>query len=174
MIKKIKAGNTQALRILIERYKNHVFRITMSVVHNEKDAEDLAQETFIKMMDALSTYQSQGFKTWISRIALHKAIDYKRKLQRKKEELSTFEEDNQWSDNNNVEKEIATKEVRQRVKESIASMPDKLQLVVHYYYLEDCSYKEIADKLAIEESNVKMRLYRARKWMKTHWKEEDF
>src|SRR5699024_291022 len=108
-------GNNQALRILIERYKHHVFAVTMSVVHNEKDAEDLAQETFIKMIDALSTYQTQGFKTWISRIALHKAIDYKRKKQRQKEDLTFFDQEFQWSNKEDVEHEILKKEQMTRI-----------------------------------------------------------
>ncbi|GAE91435.1 hypothetical protein JCM21714_384 [Gracilibacillus boraciitolerans JCM 21714] len=93
LIKMIKSGNNQALRILIERYKHHVFKVTLSVVHNQQDAEDLAQETFIKMIDALSTYQSQGFKT------------------------------------------LLENEKIKRVRNSIEQIPDKLRLVVHYYYL---------------------------------------
>nr|WP_262359956.1 RNA polymerase sigma factor [Gracilibacillus massiliensis] len=170
----MQAGNKQALRILIERYKHHVFKVTLSVVHNEKDAEDLAQETFIKMIDALSTYQSQGFKTWISRIALHKAIDFKRKRQRQQEDLDAFDQDYQWSAGNHVEKEVLEKEKNLRVRNSLEQIPEKLRLVVHYYYLKDYSYKQIAEKLMLEESTVKMRLYRARNWMKQHWKEEDF
>lgn len=147
----------------------------MSVVHNEKDAEDLAQDTFIKMMGALSTYRSQGFKTWISRIALHQAIDYKRKKQRQKEDLTFFDQEIlPQIYKNQVEEEVLENEKIKHVQESLNQLPEKLQLVVHYYYLEDLSYKQIAEKLQVGESTIKMRLYRARKWMKKHWKKEDF
>ncbi|WP_440898139.1 RNA polymerase sigma factor [Amphibacillus sp. Q70] len=170
----MKTGQTQALRLLIERYKHHVFKIALSVVHNEKDAEDIAQETFIKMIDALPSYRSEGFKTWISRIALHKSIDFKRKQQRRREELSTFEQDYQWVDQDNVEQEFLKNELQQKIKIALKYMPEKFRGVIQCYYMEDMSYKEIADQLDLTESNVKIRLYRARIWMKEHWKEEDF
>ncbi|WP_347834055.1 sigma-70 family RNA polymerase sigma factor [Gracilibacillus sp. JCM 18860] len=53
-------------------------------------------------------------------------------------------------------------------------MPDKLRLVVQLYHLEGLSYKEISDQLNMKESTIKMRLYRARNWMKENWKKEDF
>ncbi len=144
------------------------------MVHDEKLAEDLAQETFIKMIDALDSYQSQGFKTWLSRIALNKAIDYKRKKQRQKEDLIFFEQDFHLSKGESVEEEYIGKERVKNVHNSIKKMPEKLRDTVSCYYFEGLSYSEIAEKLAIEEKTVEMRLYRARKWMKANWKEEDF
>ncbi|WP_240468571.1 sigma-70 family RNA polymerase sigma factor [Gracilibacillus sp. YIM 98692] len=174
LIRRVKAGNNQALRILIERYKHHVFKVTYSVIHDQKEAEDLAQETFIKMMDALPSYQFQGFKTWISRIALHKAIDFKRKKQRQKEDLTSFNQDYQITQCDNVETEVMKKEKIEKVRNAIHRMPKKFHDVIKCYYLEELSYKQIAKKLKVEESTVKMRLFRARKWMKTNWKEDDF
>ncbi|QGH34704.1 sigma-70 family RNA polymerase sigma factor [Gracilibacillus salitolerans] len=174
LIKKIKAGNQHAIRLLIERYKHHVFKVTYSVVHDEKTAEDLAQETFIKMIDALSSYQHKGFKTWISRIALHKAIDYKRKKSRQKEELETFEEFQPVSLEIHPDEQIISKDKINKVQQQINLMPEKFQTVVKAYYFQELSYKQIAQNLGIEETNVKMRLYRAKKWMKENWKEEDF
>ncbi|SER18752.1 RNA polymerase sigma factor, sigma-70 family [Gracilibacillus ureilyticus] len=160
--------------MLIENYKHHIYKIAYSVVHNEKDAEDIAQETFIKMIDALPSYQNQGFKTWISKIALHKAIDAKRKKQRKQEELTSFEEDYLFPDEGRVDEMIVEKEKTQLVQSAINRMPVKFQQVVRLYHLEGHSYKAIADRLDLKETTVKMRLYRARVWMKENWKEEDF
>lgn len=159
--------------MLIEKYKNHVFRITLSVVHNQQEAEDLAQETFIKMMDALPSYQNQGFKTWLSRIALHKAIDYKRKKQRQREELGV-DLDYHSPKGESVEMIVLDQEKIKQINDSIQQMPEKLGIAVQYYYIDGLSYTEIGQKLAIEEKAVEMRLYRARKWMKSNWKEDDF
>ncbi|WP_228275781.1 RNA polymerase sigma factor [Gracilibacillus oryzae] len=171
---KVRTGNKQALRLLIENYKHHVYKVAYSVVHDEKEAEDVAQETFIKMIDALPSYQNQGFKTWISKIALHKAIDAKRKKQRKQEELTSFEEDYLYPDEGRVDQMILEKEQNRLVHKAIDQMPAKFQDVVKLYHLEGRSYKTIADKLELKETTVKMRLYRARMWMKENWKEEDF
>ncbi|MGP4041240.1 RNA polymerase sigma factor [Gracilibacillus sp. D59] len=173
-MRKIKAGNQHAIRLLIERYKHVVFKVIYSVVHDEKTAEDLAQETFIKMIDALSSYQHKGFKTWISRIALHKAIDHKRKKTRQKEELETFEEFEPKSLEIDPDEQIIKKDKLNKVRQQINLMPEKLRMVVKAYYFEELSYKQIAQELNIEETTVKMRLYRARNWMKENWKEEDF
>ncbi|WP_345242794.1 RNA polymerase sigma factor [Pontibacillus salipaludis] len=172
LIEKIKAGHQQALRLLIERYKGHVFKVTYSVVRDEKEAEDLAQETFIKMMDALPSYQSQGFKTWLSRIAMNKAIDYKRKKARQKEDLAyeTLEYERMQS----AEEEWLEREKVLAVSHSIGLLPANYQGVVQAYYIEGKSYNEIAREHALEEKTVEMRLYRARKWMKRNWKEDEF
>ncbi|SFL86585.1 RNA polymerase sigma factor, sigma-70 family [Gracilibacillus orientalis] len=174
LIRKIKVGNQHAIRLLIERYKHHVFKVIYSVVHDEKIAEDLAQETFIKMIDALTSYQYKGFKTWISRIALHKAIDYKRKITRHKEDLETFEEFEPASTEIHPDEQIISKDKSNKIQQQINLMPEKFRIVVKAYYFQELSYKQIAQELNIEETTVKMRLYRARKWMKENWKEEDF
>ncbi|UFU00003.1 RNA polymerase sigma factor [Radiobacillus kanasensis] len=174
LIKKILAGNQQAMRVLIETYRQHVFNITYSVLRDPQEAEDIAQETFIKLMDALPTYQFQGFKTWLGKIALNKAIDYKRKKQRAKEDLIYSEKEFAIPTMGSTEDQVVDHFIRRRVRDAIGELPETLRLAVWYYYIEDLSYQEISKKLSIEESTVKMRLYRARKWMKTNWKEEDF
>ncbi|MFC4404149.1 RNA polymerase sigma factor [Gracilibacillus xinjiangensis] len=174
LIGKVKTGNKQALRLLIEKYKHHVFKVAYSVIHDEKEAEDVAQETFIKMIYALPSYQNQGFKTWISRIALHKAIDLKRKKQRQQEDLTRFEEDYLYADESRVDQMLLAKEKEELVQKAINQMPVKFQQVVRLYHFDGLQYKTIADKLDLKETTVKMRLYRARVWMKENWKEEDF
>ncbi len=174
LIKKIKSGNQQALRLLIERHKQQVFKVTMSVLHDEKAAEDAAQETFIKMVDALPSYQHQGFKTWLSRIAFHKAIDARRKRQRMREDFSSDGQEYHKGQVDSAEEQAMLRERRQRIREQIDQLPDKLQFTVRCYYLEGMSYAEIADRLGLAEKTIEVRLYRARKWMKAHWKEDDF
>lgn len=175
LIRKIKAGNQQALRLLIERYKHHIFKITYSVVKDRQEAEDLAQETFLKMVDALPSYQSQGFKTWLSRIALNTAIDAHRKKKRRKEELTAFDEPElQVSHGESAESEAIVMERERKIREAIAHMPENYRFIVHAYYLEGKSYQEICEAYNLAKKTVEMRLYRARKWMREHWKEDEF
>ncbi len=160
--------------MLVERHKQHVFKVTMSVLHDEKAAEDVAQETFIKMVDALPSYQQQGFKTWLGRIAFHKAIDARRKQQRMQEDFNGTRHEYHHGHVDSVEDQVLLRERRQRIRDQIDQLPEKLQLAVRCYYLEDMSYAEIANQLGLAEKTIEVRLYRARKWMKTHWKEDDF
>jgi len=147
--------------------------VTYSVVRDEKEAEDITQETFMKMMDALPSYKSQGFKTWLSRIAFNKAIDAKRKKQRQKEIVGyDGQEDDQTSES--AEYEWLHQEKVTSVANSIEQLPETFQEVVKGYYIQGKSYQEISLELQIEEKTVEMRLYRARKWMKKHWEEDEF
>ncbi len=75
LIEKVKNGNDHAFRLLVEKYRNLIFHIVYGILRNEKDAEDAAQEVFIKIYTSLPQYEKQGFKTWISRIAVNHAID---------------------------------------------------------------------------------------------------
>jgi len=74
------------MRLLIDKYSQHVYHVAYSVLRNDQDAQDAAQEAFIQIYKSLPDYRSEGFKTWISRIAFHKAIDAKRKLGRRSAE----------------------------------------------------------------------------------------
>ena len=174
-IKKMQEGNQQALRVIIERYKNHVFKVIFAVVRDAQEAEDLTQETFIKMVDALSTYQSQGFKTWLSRIALHKAIDFHRKKRKSMEDLLAFDQEYEHLIKvNSVEQAFLEQEQISLVHQSVDKMPVNYRHVVYSYYIEGKTYSEIANQYQMAEKTVEMRLYRARKWMKTNWEEGDF
>jgi RNA polymerase sigma factor (sigma-70 family) len=63
-------GNDHAFRLLVEKYRNDVFRTIFAVLRDQKEAEDAAQEVFMKIYTSLPQYQNQGFKTWMTRIAV--------------------------------------------------------------------------------------------------------
>ncbi|WP_173917303.1 RNA polymerase sigma factor [Halobacillus sp. Marseille-Q1614] len=174
LIKKVLAGNVQATRMLIERYKHHVFKVSMSVMRDEKLAEDVAQETFLKMLAALPSYQGPGFRTWISRIAYRKALDEKRKMKRRPEEPVEWDFDRESSGQISPESQLFKKESKESIYQAINQLPENYREVVEAYYIDELSYKEMGKKLGLAEKTVEMKLYRARKWMKKHWKEDDF
>lgn len=62
-------------RWLVQEYGTYIYRVTYSVLHDAKEAEDAAQETFLQIYKSLPEYRSQGLKTWMTRIAVNKAID---------------------------------------------------------------------------------------------------
>ncbi len=161
--------------MLIEKYKQHVFKVTYSVAKDVQEAEDLTQEAFIKMVDALPSYQSQGFKTWISRIAFNTAIDSYRKKKRRKEELTSYDEPMlRYPLEESAEKAMLKEERLVKVRQAIQDMPENYRAVVYAYYIKEQSYADIASELGLAEKTVEMRLYRARKWMRENWKEDEF
>ncbi|MGF2614395.1 RNA polymerase sigma factor [Rossellomorea aquimaris] len=179
LIKKVRNGSDQAFRILIERYKDQVFRTVYAVLRNQKDAEDASQEVFVKIYTSLSRYENQGFKTWITRIAVNHAIDCKRKAARRNEDVTGSviqppKDDILQEKLESVEAKFEEKQLRLLVRQRLGEMPENYRRVIHDYYIEEKSYKKIAEEQEVEVKTIETKLYRARLWMKKHWREEDF
>ncbi|AHA10232.1 sigma-70 family RNA polymerase sigma factor [Bacillus toyonensis] len=111
----------------------------------------------------------------MARIATNHAIDYKRKKAREHEELSLCKEtEENIKSSHNIEALLLTKEQKLLIAQKLRELPENYRDVVLSHYLEEKSYQEIALQENIEVKTVEMKLYRARKWIKKHWKEEEF
>lgn len=176
MIDQIRAGDQSAFRTLVERYGQHVFHTAYSVLKDAKEAEDAAQEAFIQVYKSLSEYRSQGFKTWLTRIALHKAIDAKRKLGRRREDqLADAEQLNQWpSGEADLLAQLVKKEKRETLERRLHRLPQQHREILIHFYIQEKNYEQIAKEQGIAVKTVESRLYRARSWVRTHWKEEEW
>jgi RNA polymerase sigma factor (sigma-70 family) len=162
----------------VERYRTYLYQVVLSVVRHPKDAEDVTQEAFLKIYRSLSQYRQQGFKTWITRIAVNKAIDHTRKLRNAKEEtVASMEEwvpDGGPPEGSWVEEILLRKEKSAHFYRRLQELPDNYRDVVIAFYIEEKSYQQIAADQTIELKTVESKLYRARQWIRKHWKEEDF
>ncbi|WP_230633020.1 sigma-70 family RNA polymerase sigma factor [Paenibacillus athensensis] len=146
-----------------------------AVVRHAGDAEDLSQEVWTRIYFSLPQYQMKGFKTWISRIAVNRAIDFKRSAARKKEEVTAELADKpDWGASGNLEHAVTHKETVELVRSKLQQLPDNYQDVLRAYYLEQQSYQDIADKQGVTLKTVESKLYRAKQWLRKHWKEEEF
>jgi RNA polymerase sigma factor (sigma-70 family) len=175
LIQQIKSGNEHAFRLLVEKYRNDLFRTIFAVLRDRKEAEDAAQEVFIKIYSSLPQYEDQGFKTWITRIAVNHAIDVKRKRDRRREDsLEYAGYELHGTQKEAVEAEVMNKERRKRVREKLHQLPDNYRDVIYDFYIAEKSYQQIADEQNVQVKTVETKLYRARLWMRKHWKEDDF
>ncbi|BBH22665.1 RNA polymerase sigma factor SigW [Paenibacillus baekrokdamisoli] len=181
MIEQVLAGDTEAFRTIIDHYEAYLYQVALSVLHHPKDAEDAAQEAFVKIYFSLSKYQGQGFKTWLTRIVVHTAIDYKRKLGTRRETLGAMDSNElaaaafeQTAAPESVEDDLLRKERAQLIACYLSEIPDNYRHVVVAFYMEEKSHMQIASEHGIAVKTVESKLYRARTWMKKHWKEEDF
>lgn len=171
----MKVGDEHAFRLLVEKYKNTLFRVIYPILRHEKDAEDATQEVFLKIYYALPEHSSQGLKSWMTRIAINHAIDVKRKKQRQYEtvlepdDLSTLSQSEE-----NIVVPLLRKEQRKLVQERLYNMPANYRDVIQAYYISEKSYQQIAEEQQVEVKTVETKLYRARNWMRKHWKEDDF
>ncbi|MGM0845150.1 MAG: sigma-70 family RNA polymerase sigma factor [Bacillota bacterium] len=179
LVEKVRNGSDHAFRILIEKYKHHVFRTVYSVLRNQKDAEDASQEVFVKIYTSLPGYENQGLKTWITRIAVNHAIDCKRKAARRNEEMignpsELPRGESKREDLKSIEAKYEEKQLRLLVRRRLGEMPENYRRVIYDYYIEEKTYKKMAEEQGVEVKTIETKLYRARIWMRKHWKEEDF
>ncbi|MBN8210522.1 sigma-70 family RNA polymerase sigma factor [Bacillus sp. NTK071] len=177
LIHRAKNGNEHAFRLLIEMYKDYVFKSIYGVLRNQKDAEDASQEVWIKIYTSLPSYEGQGFKTWISRIAVRHAIDCKRKKARRSEELVdefAISIDTDSRSSHLVERSVLLKEQKQLVLKCLEQAPAAYRDVIEGYYIKEKTYQQLAEEHNVQVKTIETKLYRARSWIRKHWKEEDF
>ncbi|MFD1178784.1 RNA polymerase sigma factor [Paenibacillus puldeungensis] len=169
---KFKQGDPSAFRWLVQEYGTYIYRVAYSVLHDAKEAEDAAQEIYLQIYKSLPEYRSRGLKTWMTRIAVNKAIDLKRKRDRRKEE--------QWDPSNLAlkipvqEDEILAgmmdQERNQELKRKIFELPESHRQIVTEFYLNGKSHEQIAADLSVSVKTVESKLYRARTYIREHWK----
>jgi RNA polymerase sigma factor (sigma-70 family) len=174
-IERIIAGEIQLFRLLMGKYGTYLYHVVYSVLRSTKDAEDVTQEALLKIYASLPQYKHQGLKTWMTRIAVNKAIDYKRAKERKREQLTAEMEEMMSRDNGNiVETEVLEKQRQRQLRDYLDEIPANYRDVVVAYYIEDKSYLEIAAEQGVTLKTVESKLYRAKQWIRKHWKEEEW
>ncbi|WP_449240548.1 RNA polymerase sigma factor [Desulfoscipio gibsoniae] len=166
-------GDQDAFRLLINEYKNLVYAICFNAVHDPFEAENLAQETFLQVYKSLPKYEFRGLKTWISRIALNKSIDYKRKLLAKKnrETISLADIELVADESTPVQDIIIREEERLLLAEALSRIPEHYAAVLRKNYLANRSPRQIAEEENISIRTVETRLYRGKKILREQFEE---
>ena len=168
------AGDEKAYRELVERYQAQVYSLSLRMVRRAEDAEDLTQETFVRMFRALSRYDpTRPFAAWLFTIASRLCIDHIRRrrvglvslTQRERESEEEYEIE--VEDPGLKPDEAAThSEERERTEKLIESLPPHYRIVVILRHVQDLSYEEIAEALHMPLGTVKARIHRARELLK--------
>lgn len=167
-------GDPEAFSYLVEVYQKPVYNLCYRMLSNAEDAEDAAQEVFLRAYKSIKQYdRNRPFPTWLLSIAAHYCID-----QIRKQRLPVFSLDDQpyydlCDQTPGPERSMSQMEDRKQIRlllESVAPL-DRAAVVMYYWY--DFSYEEIAQSLSLTESAVKSRLHRARKEMARLWLEQN-
>jgi RNA polymerase sigma-70 factor (ECF subfamily) len=168
MIAEILAGQTDAFHELIRPHERSVYLMALSLLHNEAEAEDVAQEAFIKAYRNLGRFRSESrFSTWLIAIALNEA---RARLRRKQPRLTDSIDDPdgsivpaQLTDWREIPSEtLERQEMRSLIRRALAALPLAYREVFVLRELEERNVKETAETLGITVASVKMRLHRAR------------
>ena len=165
-IRRVLDGDTSSFSWLVEKYKDMVFTVCFRVLRQREDAEDTAQNVFIKAFRNLHSFNGNSkFSTWLYTIAYRTAIS-KTKLQK----IETVTEDFQIDINTEISfpqlELLKEQEQELYVKQAISELPEIEAVIISLFYLDENSIQEIVEITNLTASNVKVKLHRARKQLK--------
>lgn len=168
-------NDQQAYAELMSLYRDSIYYMLIRMVKNKDDAEDLTLMTFGKAFRYLDKYTPKyAFSTWLYRIALNNSIDFMRV---KNNMPQYFEEDLYTSNTTSIidqsednlqrtpEEEIIDKQRLQMLRAAVSELPDKYRKVIELRYYEDLAYEDIAERLGLSLSNVKIQIMRAKQML---------
>jgi len=167
-------GDKKAISTLVSKYSSRIYAVAFRLMQNEEDSEDVLQETFIIMLNKLDTFEGKSsLYTWLYRVATNVALG---KLRKKKniddsmswdkmefENISSLEIAN-WPDH--LEEKFDAIEFRKCLEKAMDELPDHYRTVFILRDLEGHSTRNTAQILDISEANVKVRLMRARLYLR--------
>jgi len=168
-------GDDAAFAHLVESYQKPVYNLCYRMLGNAGDAEDAAQESFLRAYRSLERYdQKRSFATWLLSIASHYCIDQLRK--RRFTSFSIDDEDHAWLEppdpGPNPEMSVSIGEKQAQVQALLEDLgpKDRSAVIMRYWY--NYSYEEIAEALSLTVSAVKSRLHRARRALAVEWQSQ--
>ena len=164
VINQVLQGDHQAYRILVDRYSPMVYTLAIRLVQNREDAEEVAQDAFIKAYRGLSAFKgSAKFSTWMYKIAYRAGLDYLKKRKRQPYTVQADEARTMMQEPYDSATPLEAKERAQLIKEAIAVLPGELGSLILFYYYEELSLREISEITGKTENSVKVSLHRGRK-----------
>ena len=163
-------GQMQAFQVLVERYQNKVVGIAYGVSHNQEDANDIAQDVFVKIYRSLKKFRGDSkFYTWLYRITVNMSIDYMRKKKRRQnvtylDEVKIETEAPMPNIKKTSPKEkLLLKEMYRKILDAIKTLSDDHRVTLVLREMKDLSYQEIAETMNCSVGTVMSRLFYARK-----------
>jgi len=179
LISKVLSGDHQAYAGLVNRYQNYVFTLTLRMVKNREDAEEVAQDVFIKAYKYLADFRGASkFSTWLYTIVNNTCISF---LRKKKLEIHSLDNEKVFEVADSMDSGFRANLVEQKSRQSMVHNAigllgsDDAEIITLFYKSEQ-SLEEIAQILGLEVNTAKVRLHRARtrlkEKMETHFAQE--
>lgn len=176
LIKKAQEGNAEAFEQLIADYEKRILNYCFRMLGNLSDAEDAAQEVFVKVYRFIDSFNGQSsFSTWLYRIASNVCLDLLRKAKRQPKDTVSIHQENEEGESYSIAIEdtepdpyerAQLSEAQRVLKEALNQLSDEHKQVVILRDIEGLSYEEIAEAMGIAPGTVKSRLNRARQVLK--------
>ena len=176
LIDHLREGDETALAPLVDKYQRMVHRLALQITKNHEDANDVMQETFIKVYQSIHTFrQEAAFETWVYRIAVNEALNFVKRRERRRESPLSTTEESEYDPSvlhkvemaNDPQINAEKTELRHWVTKAVNSLSLKHRTVVILHELEGLTHAEIASILNCSEGTVRSRLHYARKQLRT-------
>ncbi|WP_299334329.1 sigma-70 family RNA polymerase sigma factor [uncultured Psychroserpens sp.] len=174
LINQIIEGDTNAFSILVDNYKDLVFTLALRMLKNREEAEEVAQDTFIKTYRSLDRFKGDSkFSTWIYRVAYNTCLD---RIKKNKKHLNDVEINeftaHQVKTMDTALDQIETKEREEAIQRCIKRLPSQDSFLLTLYYFDDLSLDDISQIVGITVNSIKVKLFRCRKKLATILKSE--
>lgn len=170
LVRRVQAGDQTAFNLLVLKYQHRVLKLVGRFVNDAAEAEDVAQEAFLKAYRALASFRGDSaFYTWLYRIAINTAknalvsqrrrpVDFDLDLQ----DPDQYDRQAKLKDSDTPEGVLLTEEIRAVVEEAMEQLPEDLRTAIVLRELEGLSYEEIAEAMDCPVGTVRSRIFRAR------------
>lgn len=174
LVERAKTGDNRAFEELMYMYKDKIYYLAYRMLGNSQEAEDIGQETFLRVYTNLHRYDDQHkFSTWIYRIATNLCIDRirKKKANYSLDDYRNEEEGMDWystipDDNKTPEEEVIYLEEQDTIQRALLKLPPKYRVIMSLKYVQDLSVQEISDIVNLSTATVKTRLHRGREYLR--------
>ena len=171
LVRRVQGGQKNAFDPLVRKYQHKVFAIISRYVHNHAEAQDVAQDTFLRAYRALANDRGDSaFYTWLYRIAINTAKNYLVALGRRaptttefdNEDAESFDDAEALRDTATPENLLMGREVATAVNRAVEALPEDLRTAITLREIEGLSYEEIAGVMNCPIGTVRSRIFRAR------------
>ena len=162
LVERCRAGDDDAFRELVDRYKDLVFALIARTVQDRGRAEDLAQDVFLRVHKGLPYFRGEArLSTWIYRIVANVCVQPPARLR-----AVSLDDDRTRVQPAAADRQFGDLELRDRLEKAIARLPANYRLLVAAHYLNGMQYEDLAEALALPLGTVKTQLHRAKQQLR--------
>jgi RNA polymerase sigma-70 factor (ECF subfamily) len=168
-IERVLQGDHSSYALLVERHKDMVFTLAYRMLKNREEAEEIAQDAFLKAYSSLKNFRRKSkFSTWIYRIVYNLAVSHLRKNKKQVQSLDDQEHPLNLEDASEKMDSLEAGDRQKFVQQALSKLSHDEQTIMTLYYQDDLPVGEIAEITQMTQSNVKVKLHRARKRLHDH------
>ncbi len=162
---KIQKGDSSAFALLVDKHKTMAYNIAFRILKSREDAEEIAQDSFLKAYYSLSEFKRESkFSTWLFRIVYNNSIS---RVRKKKLDVNSYDDEAfEWMEPAETAKDmerLSQNEQKKYVNDAINKLPEEDATVITLFYMNESSIDEISEVTGLSQSNVKVKLHRSRK-----------